>query len=342
MLKGNCLTTAMGILPHRNVDQALELTFSLDIPFWPQLPKLSFYEDMYVQASANFPGIRLDFEKQSIFLDEEAFGEELPLYLERCEDPDYFRLSPPYSEVYHRFLAKDLSGYVAVRGQSTGPVSFGFKVANTCKVPIIYNDEIRFLIFDFFARKIKAQVAELKSKNKNAFVWVDEPGLEILFTAFTGYSSEKAKIDYANFLTQIPAPKGVHLCGNPDWSFLLTLDLDLLSLDALQWGHVFTCYTKEITRFLEKGGIICWGIVPTLTEELTAFGVSSLVAKVEELWNALAATSKIPPEKIRRQAWLSPARCCLINPDQTASVERSFALLKEVSARLKAKYAGDF
>lgn len=41
----------MGIMPHTNVERALELALSLDIPFWPQLPNLSFYEDMYAQTS---------------------------------------------------------------------------------------------------------------------------------------------------------------------------------------------------------------------------------------------------------------------------------------------------
>jgi hypothetical protein len=42
--------------------QALDAVLSLDIPFWPQLPRLSYYEDMYVQASEHFPGIILDLD----------------------------------------------------------------------------------------------------------------------------------------------------------------------------------------------------------------------------------------------------------------------------------------
>ena len=56
----NCQTTAMGILPHRDVERALEVALSLDIPFWPQLPRVSYFEDMYVQALENFPGVKID------------------------------------------------------------------------------------------------------------------------------------------------------------------------------------------------------------------------------------------------------------------------------------------
>ncbi|MFC2016149.1 hypothetical protein ACFLUF_00355 [Chloroflexota bacterium] len=52
--KGNCRTTAMGIMPYTDIGKALELSLGLDIPFWPQLPHVSYHEDMYVQASAHY------------------------------------------------------------------------------------------------------------------------------------------------------------------------------------------------------------------------------------------------------------------------------------------------
>ena len=56
----HCRTTAMGILPHTDIERALEIALSLDIPFWPQLPRVSYFEDMYVQALEHFPGVTID------------------------------------------------------------------------------------------------------------------------------------------------------------------------------------------------------------------------------------------------------------------------------------------
>ena len=67
-LPGNLLTTAMAVMPHTDASQALDAAMSLDIPFWPQLPRLNYYEDMYVQASEHFPGIILDLDKQKLSL----------------------------------------------------------------------------------------------------------------------------------------------------------------------------------------------------------------------------------------------------------------------------------
>lgn len=335
-LAGNLQTTAMGILPHRSLEKALQLALSLDIPFWPQLPKLSFYEDMYVQISENFPGIIVDEAQKSICFSMDRFYEELPTFFEHWDDPQYLRFSRKYSLVYDAFLNQNLSAYTAIRGQTIGPVSYGLKITDKNKKPIIYNDEIRQFLFEFIARKINVQYQELAEVNPGAFVWVDEPGLGLIFTAITGYSSERAREDYAAFLEMIPGPTGVHLCANPDWSFLLNLDLDILSVDILAWGEIFTRYATEIKSFLDKGGIISWGITPTLGEEVGATAVPEMLARLESHWDYLASRG-IDKEQILAQAWLAPARCCLIDPDESG-VEKSFGMLKETAQMLREKY----
>ena len=54
-IPGQLLTTAMAVMPHADAQRALDLALGLDIPFWPQLPHLSYHEDMYVQAAEHFP-----------------------------------------------------------------------------------------------------------------------------------------------------------------------------------------------------------------------------------------------------------------------------------------------
>jgi hypothetical protein len=61
-IPGNLMTTAMAVMPHTDVDRAIDAALTLDIPFWPQLPHLSSYEDMYVQVAEHFPGHLLSGE----------------------------------------------------------------------------------------------------------------------------------------------------------------------------------------------------------------------------------------------------------------------------------------
>lgn len=328
----------MGILPHTGIQKALDLALTLDIPFWPQLPHHSYYEDMYVQVSENFPGIRVDTEQKRITLDSAGFYEELGEYAIKSGDDGIHRLSSQYSAAFDAFMARDLSGYGMIRGQSIGPVSFGLKIVDENMKPIIYQDDVREFLYDFIAQKTNVQYRQLKEKHPNPFVWVDEPGLEIIFGSFTGYTSERAKKDFAGFLSGIEGPRGVHLCGNPDWSFLLSgLELDILSIDAYGCGEIFTRYAGEVKSFLDEGNIISWGIVPTLTEELDRESVGALAVRLEGLWSNLVSRD-ISLRRILKQAWLAPARCCLINPDGHLTVEKSYRTLISVSKFLRDKY----
>lgn len=337
-LTGNCRTTAMGILPHTDIQEALDLALILDIPFWPQLPHYSYFEDMYVQVSENFPGIRVNTEEKRITLNSAGFYEELADYAVKSADDSVFKLSPKYSAAFDAFLARDLSGYRTIRGQSIGPVSFGLKIVDENLKPIIYQDDIREFLYEFIAQKTNVQYRQLREKHPNPLVWVDEPGLEIIFGSFTGYTSDRAKRDFAGFLSRIEGPRGVHLCGNPDWSFLLSgQDLNILSIDAYGCGEIFTRYADEVRQFLDAGNIISWGIVPTLTEELSRESIEALAVKLEGLWSNLASRD-ISLKRILKQAWLAPARCCLINSDGHLTVEKAFRTLTGVSRLIRDKY----
>ncbi|MGA9236268.1 MAG: hypothetical protein WBV91_15700, partial [Desulfobacterales bacterium] len=178
---GNLLTTAMAVMPHTDVARALEMALSLDVPFWPQLPNYSYYEDMYVQAAEHFPGIILDMDKRTLRFSMEKFAEELEEALLRFDDPTFFDVSETYSAVYHRFLALDLKDRPAIRGQMEGPVSFGFNILDQDDRPILFDDTVRPFMLDFMAKRLNVQLARLKQRNANAFMFVDEPGLQFLF-----------------------------------------------------------------------------------------------------------------------------------------------------------------
>ena len=107
-MPGNLMTTAMAVMPHTDVDEALKLALSLDIPFWPQLPHLNYYEDMYVQAAEHFPGMVLDLEKRTLRFSTEKFMDEFEITMSHYEEPEYFDVSPRYSVVYQKFLKLDL------------------------------------------------------------------------------------------------------------------------------------------------------------------------------------------------------------------------------------------
>ena len=202
-IPGNLLTTAMAVMPHKDVDRALEVALSMDVPFWPQLPRYNYYEDMYVQASEHFPGILLDMEKRTLRFSQEKFIAELEETIAHFDEPEYFDISDTYSVVYRRFLRLDLSNRPAIRGQLEGPISFGLNVVDQDDRPILFNDTVRSFMLEFMAKRVNVQLARLKKLNPNAFMFVDEPGLQFLFSAMAGYGDQAARIDMESFFSMI-------------------------------------------------------------------------------------------------------------------------------------------
>jgi hypothetical protein len=327
----------MAVMPHTDVDRALETALSLDIPFWPQLPLYRYTEDMYVQAAEHFPGIIVDLESRTLRFSSEKFAEEVEEAMARFDDPAYFDVSEAYSAVYHRFLALDLSDRPAIRGQLEGPISFGFNIADENDRPILFDDTVRPFMLEILARRVDVQLSRLKKKNPNAFMFVDEPGLQFLFSGMSGYGDVRAKADMEQFFSMIDRPRGVHLCGNPDWDFLLSLDIEVLSLDVYTNAEVFASYAKAVGRFLDRGGTIVWGIVPTNIEPFEKENLASVQARLEKVWQVLEKKG-VDRDFLLSRSLLSPATCCLVNPDREKTVERAFAVIRDLSRQLKEKF----
>ncbi len=345
-----CGTTAMGIMPHKDVDQALDLALGLDIPFWPQLPHVSLYEDMYVQTSQNFPGIEINFDKGRLAFRTEKFQESLEDYFTKMDQTETYALTPEYSVVFDKFLSRNLDHYKAIRGQITGPVSFGFKVLDENLKPIIYNEEVKAILFDFIQKKVNLQYQELKAKNRNAFVWVDEPGLSYVFSGLSGYNDQQAKEDYYQFVQGIEGPKGMHLCAEVNLPYLLELGVEILSFDAFQIGFMPKEYASSVAEFIKKGGIISWGIVPTEFKTLEAQTPEKLSSLLSGYWEIVSENTDLSLDRIAEQALIAPARCCLVELAIEAAerstnanieekiVEKAFSFSQELSQILKKRY----
>jgi hypothetical protein len=318
----------MAVMPHKDVDRALEMALSLDVPFWPQLPLVNYFEDMYVQASEHFPGILLDLEKRTLREFEETMA--------HFDEPEYFDISEEYSVVYHKFLKMNFSDRPAIRGQMEGPISFGFNVVDQDDRPIIFNDTVRPFLMEFMAKRVNAQLHRLEQLNSNVFMFIDEPGLQFLFSAMAGYGDLAAREDMEKFFAMIDRPRGIHLCGNPDWDFLLGLDMDILSLDVYSNGEVFSQYATSIRKFLDRGGRLVWGIVPANTEPFEEETLDSLEKRLVEIWAALDKKG-IDRDFLLSRSMLSPATCCLVNPDGEKTVEKAFEVTRNLSLRLREK-----
>jgi hypothetical protein len=214
-------------------------------------------------------------------------------------------------------------------------VSLVLKVTDEHGKPLAYNDEIRDLIFSFIQKKVNVQRAELAEKNGQAFVWLDDPGLQFVFSAMSGYGNVSAKADLVEFFNGIDGPRGIHLCGNPDWDFLFSLPLEIVSFNAYAFGDIVATY-PSVRRFIEAGNMVSWGIVPTLFEEFTREDVTTIAGRLLAMWRLLEEKG-VPRDVICRNSLIAPATCNLLNADNTTTVDNAFRLLREVSQYVQAR-----
>ena len=85
---GNFKPLGIGSLPYIEPAEAWQiiLEYFPEIPFWPQLTKRSYLENMYVQFSENLPGLLLDKRNEKIINSRET-TEDTTHWLRDLEKP---------------------------------------------------------------------------------------------------------------------------------------------------------------------------------------------------------------------------------------------------------------
>ncbi len=102
-------------------------------------------------------------------------------------------------------------------------------------------------------------------------------------------------------------------------------------------SEIFACYATAIGKFLDWGGVIVWGIVPTSFEAFSHEEIPSLIQRLEDVWEILWSKG-IDREQLIARSMLSPATCCLVNPDKERTVEHAFAAVNRMADVLRDRY----
>ena len=325
-----------GSLPHTNPALAYELIKeTLDIPTWPQLPNRSFLESMYVQFSERFPGVVV--ANGRIYLDRERdLDSELEeLYVAYLtDDMDFAAISPDYAAGLYHFLGLDLGGPAAVKGQVTGPLSWGLTVADQTRKPVLYDDILADAMAKHLRLKASWQENELRKLSSQTIIFVDEPYMSSYGSAFVSISREQVVALLDEVFAGMEGLKGIHCCGNTDWSILLSTAVDILNLDAYEYAESLSLYPDEVGAFLEHGGSIAWGIVPASDQALEET-VESLVDRFHDALGLLTAKG-LHQDDLLASALIMPSCGCGSLALETA--EHVFELTGEVAKALQERY----
>ncbi len=337
----NCRPTGIGSLPHENVDAAMELiarSFSA-ISFWPQLPQRTQLENMYIQYSEQLPNRVI--EDGRIYCDTTdpdmaAMEEFYQYYL--AEDFDAFAIGEEYAQGMHRYLndAAVSDETVAVKGQTTGPISFGMMVTDENRKMLLYSDIYRDLLIKNLQMKARWQETQLEQLHDRTIMFIDEPYLSTIGSAVINLQPDAVAKYIREAIAKLQGLTGIHCCGNTDWSFLLALPFDIISMDAYQYGENFLLYPDALASFLDSGGIVAWGIVPSTEDEVLQETVPHLLERFGSLLET-AEHKGLDREKLLRQALITPS--CGVGSGTVPVAERVFSFTAALAREVREKYA---
>jgi hypothetical protein len=301
---------ALGSLPHTDPARAWDLMVRCfpEMPGWPQLPHRSPGENIYAQFGEHFPGLVRGEYGLRVHHSEIDRG-LAALYLAYLENNlEYGRIDANHS-VGLAMLRRDEVALPAemrlLRGQVTGPVSFGLTTLDEAQRPILYDEVLSDAVGKHLALKAAWQEAEMRKHAPQTLIMVEEPYMASFGSSFVALSRAQVVALLDEIWGNLKGLTGVHCCGNTEWSILLNTSVDVLSLDAYDYGQTLAQHGEEVGRFLQRGGTIAWGIVPasTMAESET---VDSLVARLEHHIDGLQAAG-VPREAVVAAGLVSPS-----------------------------------
>lgn len=337
-LNFNCSPTMIGSVPYTDPASACAIItkYLKDWPAWPQLTGRDSLENMYIQFSQGFPGIKINDQKitfeQRSDLDQKI---EQIVYDSLNDNFENYSISKEYAAGLHYFTRSGSFPAGNLKGQITGPISWGLCVTDCEGRGIIYDEMLAETIARFLKLKASWQEKELRRCAGNTIIFVDEPYLTSLGSAFVALSNEQVASLLNLVLEGIRGTRGIHCCGSTDWSLLLRLPLHIISFDAYNYLDSFICYISDIHAYLDRGGCIAWGIVPNDEETLKKESLAQIHDRLCEAINTLVRPGVSFRDLVRRSL-ITPV--CGLASLTEESAEFALGLLRDLSEKVSRKY----
>lgn len=372
--KPNCLPLLVGSLPMENHLEAtkLMLEYTPDIPLWVQLP-IYREEGMLYQFLSGMPGLVIKEIDSSIlggvkdkvfYIDTagESFEDEVlafyESYMSIMDNPSSFGKIANTEDASSRFALTDLTarGFsifmesvkalpyvpVAVKGQVTGPITMGIGVKDQAGRLLFYDERMRDIVTKQVAMNAMWQTVELSKLNTpcKPIIFFDEPGV-VGFGSSTYISITREQITESlkegiDAVHQGGGLAGIHICANGDWTLALESGTDIINFDAYSYFDRLILYREALMQFLENGGILAWGIVPTGNPEYVE---KASLDSLWEMWNDQVMQLEsfgVSRERILSQSLITPS--CGTGSLSLEHAQKVLSLTRALSEKIRQQY----
>lgn len=318
--------TSVGSLPHVDAEAAIAfvLEHTPELPAAPTLPASEPLEKMIPQAAWAVPGIDLAVDG--------TLSIPVPSRVDPAAPIGDRELSGRPFGTWRRFLDAVTDRTDPIKLQITGPLTFGLTLVQAGLGP-----EQAFAVaaaaVSTRARDLLA-LADARAPGVPRVLVFDEPGLVGGLRPGLPLAGNGVIDLLSGALASVEdrALTGVHCCGPTDWRLVLQAGPDLLSLPV---GAEVTGSTGALAAFLERGGWVAWGAVPT--DGPLGESPSRSWRQLSSQWCELVQ-SGCDPVLLRRQSLVTPV-CGLAAHDE-AQADHVFALTGRLAEKIHDQVMG--
>lgn len=333
---------SMERLPHSNVHEACEIMIR-NFPEATPVPKLTTDQMMWTE---HLPCLEIDWERRHFSYRLAGREHEIIEFYDRylAEDLEYFAISPELDEPLYKLAEmyrKEPWPVKLLHFSLPGIYSWGLSVKDENDTPILYNDVLRDMTVKLLATKGRWREKRIKElfPGADVLITIGNGGLGIYGTAAGTGSWKEIQEMYNEQMAKLDGIKCIHCCANFDWSLLMKTDATVINFDAYQYGDSFALYPDSLKEYLERGGTVAWGIVPTIGSggDITTESPDTLMERLESIIDMLAAKG-VNKMLILESSWITPT----CHPVSLSSelAERVLKYTREISDRMRDKYFG--
>lgn len=345
-IETKCLPT--GNLPYENITLATHMIAKLfyDFPYIAFLPNISQNETTEIRTLESMPGVAYKDNKLILRVGTEKYSKDIERLNKAFNNPTYknlekYSFKSEFLEKYLQIIKKFNSKYACVN--LLGPFTISQLLIQSAKEQVLADKNFRKLFIQSICVKSLWIINKIKEFCPTTIpvIILEEPKLGQL--GIIKRQDEEITVELVtNMISRVVTKLheagsivGVQCFEKCDWSVPINAGVDLISFDAYNNPNNLNIMPEIITKYLQQGGMINWGIVPTISESIVkGLTVDYIANRLNTTMSGLIL-SGVPSDLVYKSALVSLNGNT--NHLPVIFAERACMLAKQIASRLFTK-----
>lgn len=271
----------VGMLPYDNLKHTVGMVAKLykEFPYIAFLPNMSLEDNIQNRTFKNTPGIIYNDSKISFNIGTQEYSKAMSLLnkaynLPTPENLEPFAFNSIFLEKYFQIINKFQCPNACIN--ILGPFTVSLILKSAAREQILADKSYRKLFVQSICVKALWVMEKMKQYCSDTVpvVILEEPEFYKFGKLKNEYGEDSGNIGMNLFERVIDKLKshgaivGVQCMDKCDWSIPIRAGVDLISYDAYNNPNNLAIIPDILTKFLQRGGMINWGIVPTLSDSM--------------------------------------------------------------------------